>query len=64
MNSGFKPDIMLIENNTKEEKECSNITEYYLCFYFFNEKGEKIMRTRYINYYRDKEITNNLVEFN
>ena len=55
---------MLIENNTKEEKECSNITEYYLCFYFFNEKGEKIMRTRYINYYRDKEITNNLVEFN
>lgn len=63
-NLRFKPDVMLIENNTKEEKECSNITEYYLSFYFFNVKGEKIMRSRYINYYVDKENTDNLVEFN
>ena len=60
----FIPDIMLIENNTKLEKDCSNINDFYLSFYFFNEKNEKIMRSRYINYYNDKNNNKVLEEFN
>ena len=58
-----KPDIMLIENNTKEKDKCKDSTEYLLSFCFFNEKGEIIMRSRYKNYYKDKYDNNNLVNF-
>jgi hypothetical protein len=50
--------LLLTENCIKKEEECSSITEFYLSFYFFNSKGEKIMRSRYPNYYADKEISN------
>jgi len=50
--------LLLTENNTKRQEECSSITEFYLSFYFFNTMGEKIMRSRYSGYYSDKEIKN------
>ena len=58
--------LLLSENCIKKEEECSSITEFYLSFYFFNSEGEKIMRSRYPNYYADKEISDlkQLEEFN
>ena len=57
--------LLLTENFTKNEKDCSGITEFYLSFYMFNKNGDRIMRSRYTNYYSDKNITeiNELDEF-
>jgi hypothetical protein len=49
--------LLLTENFTKNEKDCSCITEFYLSFYMFNNNGDRIMRSRYPDYYSDKNIT-------
>jgi hypothetical protein len=53
--------LFLTENNTKDLKNCSSETEFNLSFYMFNQKGEKVMRSRYPDYYRDK-LTNSDIE--
>ena len=59
----YEPDIMLSEKNLKEKEQCQNIIDFFLSFHFFNTKGFKIMKSRYDNYYKDKELKDDLVEF-
>ena len=58
--------LMLREKNFKNEKDCDNVLDFYKSFYFLNENGDKLMRSRYDNFYTDKGITDEdkLVDFN
>jgi hypothetical protein len=48
--------VLLKERNIKKREECNCETTYNLNFYFFNNSDQKIMKSRYADYYRDKEL--------
>lgn len=52
------------ERPEKQFKDCKTKEEFWKSFYIYNSKNEKIMKSRYDNYYIDRNNNNNLVIFN
>lgn len=50
------------ERPEKELKDCKTKEEFWKSFYIYNHNNEKIMKSRYDNYYNDR-INNNLIKF-
>ena len=51
------------ERPEKKLENCSTKDEFWKSFYIYNKNNEKIMKSRYDNYYSDRNTINNLVEF-
>ena len=54
---------LLQERPEKQLKDCKTKEEFWKSFYIYNKNNEKIMKSRYDNYYNDRFNNNNLVKF-
>ena len=52
------------ERPEKQLNDCKSKEEFWKSFYIYNKNNEKIMKSRYDNYYNDRSSSNNLVIFN
>ena len=55
--------VLIQERPEKKLENCSTKDEFWKSFYIYNKNNEKIMKSRYDNYYSDRNTINNLVEF-
>ena len=64
VNIGINDNITILqERPLKKLEECSSKVEFWNSFYIFNSNNEPVMKSRYDNYYKDKNDNNNIIDF-